>query len=115
MEVTIKENQGFYIISPKGSVDLATSPIFRDELQKLLKEKAPCIFVDLHSVDYIDSSGIATLVEAYQILKEYDGKLLLFGLGLEIRDIFELARLDRVFAIYDDFEGALNGLKRGES
>ena len=66
--------------------------------------------VDFLEVTYMDSSGVATLVEALQLTNKNGGKLRLFNLGQPIKDVFELSRLDRVFEIYDDEREALEGI-----
>jgi anti-sigma B factor antagonist len=54
----------------------------------------------------MDSSGVATLVEAMQIARKQSTRLVLCGMQSKVRSIFEIARLDRVFTIVDDREAA---------
>ena len=56
---------------------------------------------------YIDSSGVATLVEALQIVNRYGGRLVLVGMTARVRGVFEIARLDTVFALASSVEEAL--------
>jgi anti-sigma B factor antagonist len=58
-------------------------------------------------VTYIDSSGLAALIEGMQNVEQYGGKFVLAGLQETIRTIFEIARLDQVFQIFPDVDAAL--------
>ena len=63
--------------------------------------------VDLSKVTYIDSSGLAILIEGMQNVTAYGGKFALVGLQETVRPIFEIARLDQVFRIFPDVSAAL--------
>jgi anti-sigma B factor antagonist len=77
---------------------------------ELVKDKAPAIVVDLGAVSYMDSSGIATLVEGLQETTAYGGKFRIAGLTEKVKQVFELARLTDVFEIYADADQAKEGL-----
>jgi anti-sigma B factor antagonist len=85
-----------------GEIDLHRSPEIKERLAPLFQRKAPRILIDLSAVTYIDSSGLAVLIEALQRAVSYGGKLGLFGLQESVRHIFEIARLDQVFQVYPD-------------
>ena len=75
-------------------------------LMKFLKENKN-ILIDLSLVSYIDSSGVASLVEGYQIAKKQSLKFGLFGVSDAAMSVLKLARLDQVFPIYnskDEYE-----------
>ena len=65
-----------------------------------MKKRIENLLVDLDGVSYMDSSGVATLVEALQLMNKRRGRLKLFNLKPAIRDVFELSRLDKVFDIW---------------
>lgn len=90
-----------------GEIDMHRSPEIKDLLQPLIQRKAPRILLDLSGVTYMDSSGLAVLIETLQRVLGYGGKLALFGLQESVRNIFEIARLDQVFEIFRDEETAL--------
>jgi anti-sigma B factor antagonist len=73
----------------------------------MVEEKPQQIVVDLAKVTYIDSSGLAVLIEGMQNVESYGGKFALAGLQENVRPIFEIARLDQVFRIYPDVDSAL--------
>ena len=107
MEISRTEEQGASILAIKGEVDLHASPALRAELHTLAKEKAPIVVADLSGVQYIDSSGLATLVEYVRDSKPFGGKIALFGLQPKVKMVFELVRLNELFTIADSKESAL--------
>ncbi|MFQ5863802.1 MAG: STAS domain-containing protein [bacterium] len=94
-------------VAPEGEVDLYSSPKLRKKLIELTEAQTRAILVDLSNVKYMDSSGVATLVEALQKVGKYGGKLKIASLRAAVKDVFELSRLDKVFDIYDTTEDAL--------
>jgi anti-sigma B factor antagonist len=97
------------VISPSGDIDLTASPMLRQELKRMQAARpAPArLVVDLSKVPYMDSSGVATLVEAMQTARKQGTKMVLCGLVERVRSIFEIARLDTVFTIVPDEDAAL--------
>lgn len=110
IEVSINDVGKATVLSISGDVDLYSSPDVRKELISLTDKKVKNILVDLNEVSYMDSSGVATLVEGLQQIGKYKGKLVLFGLHSVVKEVFELSRLDKVFEIYPDRETALENL-----
>jgi anti-sigma B factor antagonist len=90
------------ILALEGEIDLHQSPHLKQQLATLIDRRPACVLVDLGRVTYMDSSGLAALVEALQRLSNAGGKLGLFGLRQSVRHIFEIARLDQVFRIFPD-------------
>ena len=107
LDIKTKTVDEAVIVSITGDVDLYSSPQVRKVLLELIQKKSPALFVDLKAVNYMDSSGVATLVEALQRVKKYAGKLYIYSLQGAVRDVFELSRLDKVFQIYPDEAQAL--------
>ena len=102
MTEQIREQDGRLIVALDGDVDLNRAP----EIRRLLLgcvARGLDVLVDLSGVTYIDSSGIASLVEALQEAGKKGAKL---GL-VAVSDDAEQARLDKVFAIHTDLGAAL--------
>jgi anti-sigma B factor antagonist len=91
----------------EGEIDLHVSPRIAASLSAMIERKPKKLVVDLAKVSYIDSSGLAVLIEAMQNVQAYGGKFALAGLQEAVRPIFEIARLDQVFGIYPDVAAAL--------
>jgi len=94
----------------QGEIDLHASPRVKAGLSQLLEEHPRRVFVDLSHVTYIDSSGMAVLIEAMQSIHAYGGKLALLGLRDTVEVIFHIAQLDKVFRIFPDKAAAEAGL-----
>lgn len=97
------------VITPEGDIDLSRSPTLRTTLRQAQANKPAKLVIDLVGVDYMDSSGVATLVEALQIARRNNTKMILCGMKDRVRSIFEIARLDTVFTIMPTRDAALAG------
>jgi anti-sigma B factor antagonist len=107
VEISKTEEKGASILQLKGEIDLHGSPQLRAELHDLVKSKTPALVADFSGVQYIDSSGLATLVEYVRDSKPFGGKIALFGLQPKVKMVFELVRLNELFTIADSKESAL--------
>jgi anti-sigma B factor antagonist len=94
------------VIRPSGDIDLSRAPSLRTQIAEVFKTTPMRMIVDLSDVPYMDSSGVATLVEGMQIASRSGTKFILLGLQDRVRSIFEIARLDTVFTITLDMEAA---------
>lgn len=106
MKHEIVERQGATIVIFKGEIDLESSPAARRTLLACFANTGN-IIVDLSGVTYIDSSGVASLVEALQAAKKKGSQLSLAAVSEPTRRVLELARLDKVFTIYGSADEAL--------
>ncbi len=96
------------ILRPVGEIDLSCAATLRQGLSQIQGGRPQRLVIDLSQVPYMDSSGVATLVEAMQIARRTGSKLVLAALQEKVRSIFEIARLDMVFAIVDSVDDAAN-------
>ena len=107
MEHTVRDEGGRCIVSLMGEVDLEQSPKARQVLLDAVGRGLP-LLVDLESVTYMDSSGIASLVESFQRAKKKGVEFSLVCVNPAVLRVLNLARLDKVFTIHDTVEQALN-------
>lgn len=106
MKHQIREDKGHLIVSFEGDVDMQNSPEARNVLLKCLEKKLP-VLVDLSQVSYIDSSGVASLVESLQTAKRNNSEFALVSVSGEAKRVLQLARLDKIFTIFDTLEDGL--------
>jgi len=93
-----------------GDITLYNSPEVRKVLLDLLKEKRrPRVIVNMLNVKYIDSAGVASLVEGLKVSRDLKSTFALYGLSRTAREVLELTRLIKVFEVYNDEEEALRG------
>jgi anti-sigma B factor antagonist len=106
MNMEIRERSGSTIVDVSGEVDMGTSLGFRRTLLDSLK-KAPRLVVNFREVRYVDSSGIASLVEVLKEARNEKKRLILFGLNDGVREVLQLTRLTRIFDIRETEDQAL--------
>jgi anti-sigma B factor antagonist len=88
---------GSQSVAIHGRITVANSGQMRTALTNLLRTKPACIAVDLSGVSYIDSSGVATLIEAARIARGQSTRLTVRGMHDQPRYFFEIAHLDQFF------------------
>lgn len=94
------------IVALSGDVDLDNSPEVRNVLLESVSGKRG-VLVEMSAVSYIDSSGIASLVEAYQSARRERTPFALVSVSDAAMRVLELARLDQVFSIHASLSDAL--------
>ena len=110
MELATRQVQNATILDVVGDITLYNSPTVRKALLDLLKAKrVPRVIVNLEKVRYIDSAGVASLVEGLKISRDLKCEFSLFGLTRTTREVLELTRLIKVFDVYETEEQALRG------
>ena len=101
------------ILAMEGEIDLHYAPVLRGLLQAKIKKQCPALVVDLTEVDFIDSAGLAAIVEYFRDASRYDGVLCVTGLNENLRTVFEIVRLDRVIPVFATSAEAVAALRAG--
>ena len=107
MECETRQEGDFIIVVLAGDVDMHYSPQARKHILENLNRKQN-VLVDLSAVHYIDSSGIASLVEGFQLARSQKLEFGLVGVSDAARQVLQLARLDKVFPIRDSIDDYTN-------
>lgn len=108
MQIAARHSDRMTILDISGDIDLANSPAMRKVLLGEIKDKhTPKVLLNLKNVRYIDSSGIASLVEGLKAARDNGARLILYGLSPSVREVLELSRLQKIFEIYETEEQAL--------
>ena len=110
MEIKTEKLNKATILRPYGEIDLNSSPQLRKALQTAIKDDNSPILIDLENVKYMDSSGLATLVEVFQQTTKNNRKFSIFSLKDAVKNIFSITRLDEIFSIYPSQSKALEEL-----
>jgi anti-sigma B factor antagonist len=113
MEIKETTESSLLVLVVSGEIDLNHSPALRVVLRDKAKAKTPQLLLDFTSVAYIDSSGLATLIEYYQSARSFSGKFALCSLSSRVRSSFDLMRLSEVFSIFADQAAAQKFLTGG--
>ena len=107
IEVQLETLGSAVVLRPIGDVDLSRASELRMLLTSALGPAPARLILDLREVPYMDSSGVATFVEAMQLSRKRGSRLVLCNLQPRVLSIIEIARLDTVFTIREDIDAAL--------
>lgn len=106
-QVLSEKRQEATVLTPRGDIDMSCSPHFREALKQAQESRPKKLVVDMTSVGYMDSSGLATLVEAMKVTRTGGTRLVLCGLSDRVKAIFEIARLEKYFTITPTLDAAI--------
>jgi anti-sigma B factor antagonist len=108
MQISTRHQDKATIFDLSGDIDFANSPELRLWVLREIQENRPLrVIINLSKVHYIDSSGVASLVEGLKASRDRGSRFILFGLSTAAREILQLSRLIKVFEVYDNEEEAL--------
>jgi anti-sigma B factor antagonist len=85
----------------EGEININSTPQVKKALAKLITKKTQAITIDFSKITYIDSSGLAMLIEVFKETRLYGGSLQLANLSPRIKNIFEIKKLDKLFTIVE--------------
>jgi anti-sigma B factor antagonist len=105
---TEKKNDIMVINVKEERLDAHNSGDLKSEMQKIFEEGSKNILVDLKDVRFIDSSGLGALVSGFKNAISHQGNLKLSALQPQVKSMFELTRLHRVFEIFASTSEALD-------
>jgi anti-sigma B factor antagonist len=106
MNVSVRISEGARIVDVSGQVDINGSPVLRKVLFDELKE-SPKVALNLSAIRYIDSSGIAVMLEALRESQRLNRHFVLFGMSPAVHDVFKLTHVIRIFDVAQTEEQAL--------
>ena len=104
--------EGIEIFALEGEIDLHYAPVLRSLFQSKIKARCPALILDLSAVDYVDSSGLASIIEYFRDAGEYGGILCLAGLCETVLTTFRIVQLDSTIPIFPSRQEALRFLKQ---
>jgi anti-sigma B factor antagonist len=108
VQISARRHDNVTIFDLRGDLDFANSRELRQSvLQEIQKSRTARVVVNLSQVRYIDSSGVATLVEGLKASRDLGSRFILFGLSTTAHEVLQLSRLIKVFEIYDNEPQAL--------
>ena len=108
VQISARHHDKTTIFDVSGDIDFANSPEVRESLLREIRESHTArVIVNLRQVRYIDSSGVASLIEGWKASRDLGSRFILIGLSTSAREVLQLSRLIKVFEVYDDEELAL--------
>jgi anti-sigma B factor antagonist len=113
LKMGTREADGVTVVSCQGRVVAGEeAAALREEIKRLLGSTKK-IVLNLSGVNYIDSSGLGTLVGAYSSARSAGADIKLCGLGQRLRDVLQITKLVTVFEVYDNEAQAVAAYQRG--
>jgi anti-sigma B factor antagonist len=108
MQISARRHDKVTIFDLSGDIDFANSPELRQSVLHEIRENRPLrVVVNLSKVRYIDSSGVASLVEGLKASRDLGSHFILFGLSTSAREVLQLSQLIKVFEICESEDQAL--------
>ena len=104
---------GIEIFALEGEMDLHYAPVLRSLFQAKIKAQTPALILELGKVDYIDSTGLATIIEYFRDSAKHGGVLCLACLQDNLKTTFQIVGLDKSIATFETLKEAIAALKCG--
>jgi anti-anti-sigma factor len=92
------------VVQPSGILDGTKAGQFRQEISNLVESNVDIVLIDFRDVTFMDSSGLGALVLALKTVRAAGGKLFICSVNEQIKMLFELTSMDRVFEIFQTRE-----------
>ena len=105
--------EGIDVFALQGEIDLHYAPVLRSLFQAKLKRRTPALILELSNVGYIDSTGLAAIMEYFRDAARHAGILCLVGLNQNLKSIFEMVKLDKAIPMFGTVTEATAALKQG--
>lgn len=103
MKISLRRVETATILDVTGNIDMSNSPEVRKALLREIREKGVTrVVLNLTAVAYIDSSGVASLIEGLKASRDSGSRFILFGLSDSAREVLKISRLLKLFEVYDD-------------
>lgn len=95
-----------YVLRPQGRLDLHGGALLQQQLMACGPDHTLWV-IDLEGIDFIDTSGLGSLVSGLNLSREHQCRLVLCNLQAAVKLIFEITQLDRIFEIFDSYDSFL--------
>jgi len=112
MDVSVEQKGAVAVVKVSGIVDLGESPALREQMMSLVKEGVKGLVIDMSGVRYLDSSGMATLVDMLNRIEDRGGNMVVTGIPKDMREMFRITRLDQRFNFIEDAGIAVEKMKK---
>ncbi len=106
MEIRQETINHVAVLSLEGRLDASSARDIKEKVSSLSRENRVNLVIDMAGVVFIDSSGLGSLVSSLRTVNKLGGDIKISALQDQVRAVFELTRLHRIFGIYDDSTAA---------
>lgn len=109
LRTEVSEIEGWTVVTVHGEIDVATSPALRERLIGLVNDGSAQLVLDLEAVDFLDSTGLGTIVSILKRTRSHGGDLRLVCTEARIRRLFEITGLDSAVPLHASLDDAIGG------
>lgn len=99
IEIRFQEEENLIAVFPEGDIDIYTSHQFKEEVLDSYEKNQVDISIDGSRLDYVDSTGLGALIGILKQAKETNNKVIITNLKPNIKKLFDITELDKVFTI----------------
>jgi len=108
MEIRVREGGSICILNLEGRLDLASGTALKEKVKEMFNKNKTSIHLNLEKVEFINSSGLGTLVSLMKEARIRKGRLTLSNLASYVQEIFEITQLSHIFELFPTEDEALN-------
>lgn len=110
LQIDVRRDGNYAILDLVGEVDAYTAGRFREIMLGVIEEGHKNIIISMASVEYIDSSGLGALVGGLKRVSEHNGRIVIVCDNYQVKKVFEITGLEKVFTIYAVEKDAINAV-----
>ena len=107
MEISKRQEGNIMVLKLTGRLDLASGTTLKQNMKEQFEKSVTSIHLNLEDVEFINSSGLGTLVSIMKEVRLLKGRLTLSNLASYVQEIFDITQLSHIFEIYTTEEEAL--------
>ena len=111
MEIVTTERDNVVVLSLKGRLDFSSSTSLKERVGEMMNEGRRHFVINMAQVDFINSSGLGTLVSVLKEVRLAKGRMVLANLGTYVQEIFEITQLSHIFEICESEEEAMTAVQ----
>ena len=90
ININFEESDNIWLVKPEGEIDIYTSPELKEELIKALKKKEADVVINGERLEYLDSTGLGTLISILKLVREKNNKIYIKNIKSNIRKLFSI-------------------------
>jgi len=99
LNIKVETKTDEIIVKPEGEIDICFAPAFKEKLNNIIIEKKVNLLIDCEKLDYLDSTGLGALMSILKNANENNVKIVIVNLKPNIRKLFSITGLDKIFSI----------------
>lgn len=107
MEISVRDEQGFTVVSVSGRLDAGTAQTLEKSCANLISEGKSKVVLNLSDLEYVSSAGLRSVLTVAKKLKAVSGSLVLCGLHGLVKEVFSISGFDSFFPVYESVESAI--------